>query len=102
MDSEWYSENSWGDDKCRGASSTKFNMIYNNEYASIIDIYFYEFFLPFKPRALALQNIWHTLSDVLDKCLRFSLIKIEPVSINPSQAALSLFFFSVVNTFLLK
>ncbi len=58
--------------------------------------------LPFKPWALALQNIWDTLSDVLDKCLRFSLIKIEPVSINPSQAVLSLFSFSVVYTFLLK
>ncbi len=43
-----------------------------------------------------------TLSDVLDKCLRFSLIKIEPFSINPSQATLGLFFSSVVYTFLLK
>jgi len=58
--------------------------------------------LPFKPWALVLQNIWDTLSEVFDKCLRFSLIKIEPVSINPSQATLSLFFFSVVYTFLLK
>ncbi len=58
--------------------------------------------LPFKPQALALQNIWDTLSDILDKCLCFSLIKIEPVSINPSQAKLSLFFLSVVYTFLLK
>jgi hypothetical protein len=48
------------------------------------------------------QNIWDTLSDVLDKRLRFSLIKIEPVSINPSQAVLSLFSFSVVYIFLLK
>jgi hypothetical protein len=76
--------------------------VYNNKYALIIDIYFYEFFLSFKPRALALQNIWDTLSDVLYKCLCFSLIKIEPVSINPSQAVLSLFSFSVVSTFLLK
>jgi hypothetical protein len=58
--------------------------------------------LLYKPRALALQNIWDTLSDILDKCLRFSLIKIEPVSINPSQATLSLLFCSVVYTFLLK
>jgi hypothetical protein len=57
---------------------------------------------PFKPWVLALQNIWQTLSDIFDKCLHFSLIKIEPVSINPSQAALSLFFFSVVDTFLSK
>jgi hypothetical protein len=59
-------------------------------------------FLSFKPQALAIQNIWDTLFDVLDKCLRFPLIKIEPVSINPSQAALSLFSFSVEYTFLLK
>ncbi len=58
--------------------------------------------LPFKPLALALQNIWDTLSDILDKCLCFYLIKIEPASINPSQATLSLSFFSVVYTFLLK
>ena len=58
-------------------------MIYDNEYTLIIDIYFYEFFLPLKPRAIMLQNIWDTLSDILDKCLHFSLIKIEPVSIKP-------------------
>ena len=60
------------------------SVLHDNEYTSIIDIYFYEFFLPFKPRAITLQNIWDTLSDViLDKRLRFSLIKTEPVSINP-------------------
>ncbi len=59
-------------------------IVYDNEYALIVDIYFYEFFLPLKPWALALQTIWDTLSDILDKCLCFSLIKIEPVSINPS------------------
>jgi len=74
-------------------------LIYNNEYASFIDIFLYEFFLPFKPWALALQNIWDTLSNISDKPLRFSLIKIEPVSINPSQATLSLLFFSVVYSF---
>ncbi len=58
-------------------------IVYDNQYASIIDIYFYEFILPFKPWTLALQNIWDTLSDVLDKGLCFSLIKIEPVSIKP-------------------
>jgi hypothetical protein len=57
--------------------------VYDNEYTSIIDIYFYDYFLPFKPRAIMLQNIWDTLSDILDKRLHFSLIKIEPVSINP-------------------
>ncbi len=45
--------------------------------------YFYESFSTFKPQTLALQNILDTLSDVLDKCLCFSRIKIEPVSINP-------------------
>ncbi len=79
-----------------------FNVLYDNKYALIIDIYFYEFFLPLKPWALELQNIWDTLSDALDKCLRFSFIKIEPVSINTSQAALSVFSFSVVYTFPLK
>jgi hypothetical protein len=49
-----------------------------------------------------LQNILDTLSNVLDKCLRFSLIKIESVSLNPSQAMLGVFFSSVVYTFILK
>jgi hypothetical protein len=40
--------------------------LYNNEYTSIIDIYFYETFSTFHPRALALQNILDTLSDILD------------------------------------
>jgi hypothetical protein len=62
------------------------NSLYDNEYALFIDIYFYKFFLPFKPWALALQNIWDTLSNVLDKRLHFSLIKIEPVSIKPKQS----------------
>jgi hypothetical protein len=51
--------------------------IYDNEYTSIININFYEYFL----LALALQNILDTLSDILVKCLRFALIKIESVSI---------------------
>jgi hypothetical protein len=37
---------------------------YDNEYTSIIDIYFYEYFHWFKSWALALQNILDTLSDV--------------------------------------
>ena len=79
-----------------------FYIVYDNEYTSISDIYFYEYFHWFKSWALALQNILDTLSDVLDKCLHFSLIKIEPVSLDPSQATLGLFFSSVVYTFLLK
>jgi len=38
-------------------------------------------FIDLKHLALALQNILDTLSDILDKYLRFSLIKIESVSI---------------------
>jgi hypothetical protein len=82
--------------------SLKLHLLYDNEYALIIDIYFYETFSTFNLRAFALQNILDTLSDILDKCLRFSLIKIEPVSINPSQATLGILFSSVVYTFLLK
>jgi hypothetical protein len=40
-----------------------------------------------------------TLSDVLDKCLHFSLTKIESVSIFPSQAMLGSLFSSVVYIF---
>ncbi len=58
-------------------------------------------FLHFSSWALALQNILDTLSDVLDKCLCFSLIKIESVSLNPSHATLGAFL-SVVYIFLLK
>jgi hypothetical protein len=56
-------------------------MIYDNEYASIINVYFYQYFHWSQALALALQNILDTLSDILVKCLRFSLIKIESVSI---------------------
>jgi len=52
--------------------------------------------------ALVLQNILDTLSDILDKCLHFSLIKIEPVSIFSSQATLGPILSSVVYTFQLK
>ncbi len=76
--------------------------IYDNEKTSIIDIYFYEYFPSFKSWTLALQNILDTLSNILDKCLCFSLIKIESVSLNPSQATHGIFFSSVVYTFLLK
>jgi len=48
------------------------------------------------------KSYLYTLSDILDKCLHFSLIKIESVSLNPSQAMLGVFFSSVVYTFLLK
>ncbi len=52
--------------------------------------------------ACTLKHSLDTLSNVLDKCLRFSLIKIESVSINPSQAMLGTLLSSVVYTFRLK
>ncbi len=55
-----------------------------------------------KPQALALSHLLDTLSDILDKCLCFSLIKIESVSINPSLAMLGSLLLSVVYTFRLK
>ncbi len=55
-----------------------------------------------KPRVLALSHHLDTLSNILDKCLRFSLIKIESVSIFPSQATLGSLLLSVVYTFRLK
>ncbi len=41
---------------------------------------------------LRFKTFIDTLSDILDKCLCFALIKIEPISINPSQAPLGIFF----------
>jgi hypothetical protein len=52
--------------------------------------------------ALALHNILDTLSDVLVKCLCFSLIKIESVSISQAKPHLVPSSQSVVYTFLLK
>ncbi len=73
-------------------------MIYDNEYVLIIDIFFYEYF----HLVLALQNILDTLSDILVKCSRFALIKIESVSIFPTKPRLASSPQSVVYTFLLK
>jgi len=64
----------------------------------IINIYFYEYF----HLVLALQNILDTLFDILIKCLRFSLIKIESVSIFQAKPRLVPSSQSVVYTFLLK
>ena len=58
-------------------------------------------FIRFSSWAFALQNILDTLLDILYKCLLFSLIKIEYVSLNPSQTTLGAFL-SVVYIFLLK
>jgi hypothetical protein len=76
--------------------------VYDNEYASIIHIYFYEYFIDLKLLVLALQNILDTLSDVLDKCLRFSLIKIESVSIFQAKPRLVPSSQSVIYAFLFK
>jgi hypothetical protein len=59
-------------------------------------------FIDLKLLALALQNILDTLSDILVKCLRFSIIKIESVSIFQAKPRLVPSFQSVVYTFLLK
>ncbi len=69
---------------------------YGNKYTLFIDIYFYEYF----HLALALQTFLDTLSNVLDKCSRFSLIKIEPVSSFQAKPCLVPSPPSVVYTFL--
>jgi hypothetical protein len=59
-------------------------------------------FIDLKLLGFALQNILDTLSDVLVKCLRFSLIKIESVSIFQAKPHLVPSSQSVVYTCLLK
>ena len=59
-------------------------------------------FIDLKLLALSLQNILDTLYDVLVKCLCFSLIKIEPVSIFQAKPCWVTSSQSVVYTFLLK
>jgi hypothetical protein len=59
-------------------------------------------FIDLKLLALALQNILDNLSDILVMCLRFSLIKIESVSISQAKPRLVSSSQSVVITFLLK
>ncbi len=54
--------------------------------------------------ALVLQNILDTCLTILDKCLCFSLIKIEPVSIFQAKPRLvpssqSVVYFSIKNAF---
>jgi len=77
-------------------------MVYDNKYASIIDIYFYEYFHWSQSFSACASNILDTLSDILVKCLRFSLIKIESVSIFQAKPCLVSSSQSVVYTFLLK
>jgi hypothetical protein len=59
-------------------------------------------FIDLKLLELALQNILDTLSDILVKCLCFSLIKIESVSIFQAKPCLVSSSQSVVYTFLFK
>jgi hypothetical protein len=63
--------------------------VYDNKYTLFIDIYFYEYF----HLALVLQTFLDTLSNILDKCLRFSLIKIESVSIFHAKPLLYILFY---------
>ncbi len=77
-------------------------MVYDNKYASIIDIYFYEYFHWSQSFSAWTSNILDTLSDVLVKFLHFSLIKIESVSIFQAKPRLISSSQSVVYTFLLK
>ncbi len=65
--------------------------VYDNEKASYIDIYFYDYFLWNQNFEHLRYNILDTLSDILDKCLCFSLIKIESASIFNNQATLGIF-----------
>ncbi len=77
-------------------------LLYDNEYASIINIYFYEYFSQSQTLSAWASNNLDTLSDILDKCLCFSLIKIESVSISQAKPRLVAFFSSIVYTVLLK
>jgi hypothetical protein len=77
-------------------------IIYDNKYSLIINICFYETFSTQTSSACAPSHLLDTLSNILGKCSGLSLIKIESVSINPSQATLGSLFLSVVYTFRLK
>ncbi len=56
------------------------NNLYDNEYSLIIDIYFYEILSTQTSSTCPPKTNLDTLSDVIDKCWRLSLIKIESVS----------------------
>jgi len=65
---------------------------------NMLRLFIYTFYESF----LQNLNILDTLSDVLDKCLRFSLIKTESVSISMTKPRLVASLSSVVYSFLLK
>ncbi len=77
-------------------------LLYDNEYALIIDINFYEHFHWSQTLSAYAPNNLDTLSDILDKCLRFSLIKIESDSIFQAKPRLVPSFSPVAYTFILK
>ncbi len=54
--------------------------MYNNEYSSIIDVYFYATLSTQTLSACTPKTFLDALSDILGKRWRFSLIKIESVS----------------------
>jgi hypothetical protein len=85
-----------------GGSMRPVYVLYDNEYASIIDIYFYEYFHCSQSFSACAPNLLDTLSDILDKCLHFSLIRIEPASSFQAQQCLVPSSQSVVYTCLLK
>ncbi len=88
--------------KCETWLIPKKNILYHNEYALIIDINFYEYFHLSQSFSACASNILDTLSDILVKCLRFSLINIESVSIFQAKPHMVSSSQSVVYTFLLK
>ncbi len=58
-------------------------------YTLIIDIYFYERILSLiQILSACTPTILDTLSNILDMCLRFSLIKIESVSLSQAKPCL--------------
>ncbi len=63
---------------------------YDNEYSLFNNIYFYEIFSTQTLSACALKHFLDTLSAILDKYLRFSLIKIEPVPTTQAKPCLVL------------
>jgi hypothetical protein len=50
------------------ATEINFEQVYDNEYSSIIDIYFYATLSTQTSSACAPKTFLDTLSDVLDKC----------------------------------
>jgi hypothetical protein len=73
--------------------------LYNNEYSSIIDTYFYATLSTQTSSDCTPKTFLDTLSDILDKCWRFSLIKLESVSETQAKPHLVFVLSSVVYIF---